>query len=187
MSPETAPAPRPAAEPTSEPRRRSVLRILTGGIAALLGVAVAAPAAALLGTPLRRKPVYGGDEPIAAIELDKLPEGVPTAVKLAAPTRVDAWVKFVDVPLGAVWLVRRGERVDVLSSTCPHAGCFIDFDEKKKQFNCPCHASNFDIAGRRLAGPSPRDMDSLAAEVRNGKVLVRFQRFRQATPDKVAL
>jgi Rieske Fe-S protein len=112
---------------------------------------------------------------------------VPVAAKVVAPLRRDAWQKTTDVALGAVWLLRRGERVACYSSTCPHAGCFIDYEEKERRFLCPCHGSTFNLDGQRIAGPAPRDMDTLATAVKAGKVLVRFQRFRQATPKKVAL
>ena len=33
--------------------------------------------------------------------------------------------------------------------------------------------------------PSPRAMDELEAEVRNGEVWVRFQNFRKGSPEKI--
>ena len=168
-------------------KRRSLLRVLTGAIAAAATAAVALPAAALLGTPLRKKTVFGGEDPIAVAELDKLPEGVPVGVNVVAPSRVDAWVRYTNLPLGRVWLVRRGATVEALSSTCPHAGCFIDWEDKKQHFNCPCHASVFDLGGACVSGPAPRAMDTLATEVKDGKVMVRFRRFRQASVAKLPI
>ena len=37
------------------------------------------------------------------------------------------------------------------------------------------HAETFDMAGRRVFGPSPRNLDRLAVEVRNGEVYVNPQ------------
>lgn len=185
-----SPDPRPEAQPSAtpdDPSRRSLLKLATCGLAVAVGTAVAAPAALLLAHPLRKKTVTGGEEPIPVAALERLPEGVPVAAKVVAPVRRDAWQKQNDVALGAVWLVRHGERVECLSSVCPHAGCFIDYEEKEQRFLCPCHGSTFALDGKRTAGPAPRDMDTLATEVRAGKVLVRFQRFRQASPKKVAL
>src|SRR5689334_1617948 len=124
-------------DPPPDDGRRKVLKVLTGGLTACVGAALTVPAVGILGSPLARPTIYGGDEPIAVADLAKLPEGVPVAVKVVAPARIDAWVKFTDVPLGAAWLVRRGDAVEVFSSTCPHAGCFVDWEDKKQQFNCP--------------------------------------------------
>jgi Rieske Fe-S protein len=88
------------------------------------------------------------------------------------------------VALGAVWLIRRGDQVEALSSTCPHAGCFVDWEPDKKRFACPCHGSVFDLDGKCTDGPSPRPMDALEAAVDKGSVVVKFQRFRQATRAK---
>jgi len=164
--------------------RRSFLGRLTAGLSAAVGAALAAPVLGLLGSPLRKRTVYGGEQPIPVGELARLPEGEPVAAKVVAPRRFDAWLRLSDVPLGAVWLVRKGDRVDCFSSTCPHAGCFVDYEPRARRFACPCHGSQFALDGQRIAGPSPRPLDSLAVEVADGKVLVRFQRFRQATPRK---
>ena len=168
-------------------KRRSLLRALTGGLVGAAAAAVAIPVAALLGTPLKKRTVHGGEDPIAVAEFAKLPEGVPVGVNVVAPSRVDAWVRYTNLPLGRVWLVKRGERVEALSSTCPHAGCFVDWEDKQQRFNCPCHASVFDLGGACVSGPSPRAMDALATEVKDGKVLVRFRRFRQASVEKIPI
>src|SRR5438132_13567767 len=102
-------------DPPPDDKRRSLLKVLTGGLTVAVGAALSVPGAALLGSPLRKKTIYGGEEPIAVAEFDRLPDGVPVVAKVVAPARIDAWVKFTDVPLGAVWLVRRGDKIDVYS------------------------------------------------------------------------
>ena len=57
--------------------------------------------------------------------------------------------------------------------------------EKVRGFFCPCHRATFDLAGKRLQATShsPRDLDTLAAEVRNGtEVWVQFQNFKLGLP-----
>jgi Rieske Fe-S protein len=164
--------------------RRSLLKAITGGLIASVGAALAAPVMAFLGGPLRRPTVRGGDEPVPVADLDRLPEGTPVAARVVVAERIDAWAKIAGVPLGAVWIVRRGDRVECLSSTCPHAGCFVDWSAADNRFACPCHKSAFDLDGKVIAGPSPRPMDALEAEVKDGRVLVRYRRFRQATAKK---
>jgi Rieske Fe-S protein len=165
-------------------QRRSLLKLLTGALGAITAATVVAPILALIGDPLRRKGESGADQSLAVAELEKLPEGVPTRAQVIAPTVRDAWSKLEKVPLGAVWLVRKGPSVCALSTTCPHAGCFVDYEPGNHRFGCPCHGSAFDLDGKTMSGPSPRPMDALETEVRDGKVLVRFQRFRQATSTK---
>lgn len=37
---------------------------------------------------------------------------------------------------------------------CPHMGCKLLFNEIEKTWDCPCHASRFDIDGKCISGPS---------------------------------
>ncbi len=43
-------------------------------------------------------------------------------------------------------------------STCPHLGCTLIFNEVEKTWDCPCHASRFDIDGKCIKGPSCYDI-----------------------------
>jgi menaquinol-cytochrome c reductase iron-sulfur subunit len=165
--------------------RRSLLKWATGAIGAALAAVVGSPVAALLGSPLRERERERVRLPVA--DLARLPEGTPVRAEVIAPSVRDAWARLERVALGAVWLIRRGEQVSALSTTCPHAGCFVDWEEKRKCFGCPCHGSSFDLDGKCTGGPSPRAMDALEAEVRGGKVLVAFQRYRQARSEKEPL
>jgi Rieske Fe-S protein len=105
----------------------------------------------------------------------------PLRVEIVVPEQRDAWAKLTDVRLGAAWLVRDAkDEIRAFSATCPHLGCAVDFDPDKGQFRCPCHTSAFDTEGNRLAGPAKRGMDPLDTHVdEKGRVLVRFQRYRQ--------
>ena len=105
--------------------------------------------------------------------------GKPLRVTAVGPHE-DAWLRLDKVTLGSLWLVRTVEDgpIKVFSTVCPHLGCGIDFDDKAGKFNCPCHASAFDLDGRCLSGPSPRGLDELETRVEGRDVLVRYQRFR---------
>jgi menaquinol-cytochrome c reductase iron-sulfur subunit len=122
---------------------------------------------------------------IPTVRLDSLEDGQPKRVALVADHR-DAWTMEKQVELGAAWLVRQGEAVRAWSVTCPHLGCAID-RVGGGGFNCPCHDSSFDAEGRRLDGPSPRDMDALETRIEDGVVLVDFRRFRQGIAEKAAV
>lgn len=41
---------------------------------------------------------------------------------------------------------------------CPHMGCRLIFNELDKTWDCPCHASRFDLDGKCISGPSNRDI-----------------------------
>ncbi len=70
-----------------------------------------------------------------------------------------------------------------LSRTCTHLGCTVPWNEKKKRFECPCHASTFDITGSVLDPPAPRALNLFAVRITEGVVVVdtgtrmRRQRF----------
>jgi Rieske Fe-S protein len=132
----------------------------------------------------------GGEGFIRLASLDTLPaDGTPRKVPVVMD-RVDAWNRFVNEPVGAVYLRRAGEKtVEAIQVVCPHAGCYVDFDGEKREFYCPCHNGHFDLVGKRLDenSPSPRDLDTLDVEVRGeDEVWVRFQTFRTGTAEKIA-
>ena len=66
--------------------------------------------------------------------------------------------KFYDLQ-GNVILVKRdkddrGRDVfKAFSSTCPHLGCKVIWQQKHKRFFCPCHMGVFDKDGVATAGP----------------------------------
>ena len=160
--------------------------VLCGGAACAAPIALGAAAFC---QPLRLKGQAG--QFMRLTSMDILPaDGSPRKFPVIA-SRSDAWNRFPDEPVGAVFLRRLGNgQVEALQVVCPHAGCHVDFDPKSNEFFCPCHAARFDLSGKRLDAahsPSPRDLDALQAEVRNGgEVWVKFENFRTGTPQKTA-
>jgi len=45
-----------------------------------------------------------------------------------------------------------------VSRRCTHLGCTLSYDETARQLVCPCHHSQFNQQGQRLAGPAKRDL-----------------------------
>ena len=97
----------------------------------------------------------------------------------------DAWKLEKNAELGSVWLVRVGDGVRAYSVVCPHLGCSINV--ASGGFECPCHDSSFDATGKKLTGPSPRDMDTLETRVEGGIVEIDFRKFKQGTADRVEI
>jgi Rieske Fe-S protein len=98
-------------------------------------------------------------------------------------TRRDRWREATAEE--AVYVRRRGETVEVLSSVCTHTGCLVR--RQDDGFACPCHRSRFDAEGRAQEGPAPRPLDRLETRVERGRLLVRFQRYRPGTARKEPL
>lgn len=122
-------------------------------------------------------------------------DGTPVAVTVR-DDMADAWNMFRDVPVGSLWLRRVGDGpVLAFNSVCPHLGCSVNYRRAENDFFCPCHTSVFSLDGTKTNAIPPRDMDSLEVAMRtNGQddpagteIWVRFQNFRRATPDKVAI
>jgi menaquinol-cytochrome c reductase iron-sulfur subunit len=151
-------------------------------------ITLVAPVAGVLvlADPLRRKAEGGGAVLVAT--LDSLPDnGEPRKYSVLA-TKVDAWNRTPNVPVGAIYLQRHGDKVRALNVVCPHAGCFVDFRPAEGHYHCPCHNSSFAPDGKVLdpKSPSPRGLDELPVEIRNGReVWVTFQNFRAGTPEKI--
>lgn len=51
-----------------------------------------------------------------------------------------------------------GKKKHVVLSNCPHLGCPLLFNDVEKTWDCPCHASRFDIDGKCIKGPSCYDI-----------------------------
>jgi menaquinol-cytochrome c reductase iron-sulfur subunit len=175
---------------TSHATRRGFL----GGVVACVCGAIAFAVPAVTGflaflNPLQQKSRSGTLMRLAS--LDVLPEdGTPKKFPIIAD-QTDAWTHFPAEPIGAVFLRRAGGKALAFQVVCPHAGCAINFEPSSAggKFFCPCHAASFDLSGKRsdATSPSPRDMDSLAVEIRNqNEVWVKFENFAVGTARKVA-
>jgi Rieske Fe-S protein len=165
--------------------RRRALKLLVGTGSAAFACALAAPAAVFVTAPANAGSGAGRQRWIKTIRLDALVDSEPQKVAIIADQR-DAWTLTKDVELGAVWLVRHGDKVLALSTICPHLGCCIDVRAGDgKGFGCPCHTSTFDPAGHRTSGPTPRDMDALETRTEAGFVLVDFRKFLMSVPQQI--
>lgn len=165
----------------SSDRRRVV-----GLLATLFGAGAAGlvtlPVIGTVLTPLLKKKEGDGGL-IEAGKIDDLQEGVPRRVELISTVR-DGWTTSTGV-VGAAWLLKKKDgQVAALSSVCPHSGCSIKL-ETKETYSCPCHDSSFSFEGAPLTGPSPRAMDPLTLEIHDGKIRVRWVRFKIGVKERL--
>ena len=129
--------------------------------------------------PLTREKGVDGDGFLKITTLDAIPDdGTPAKFSVIAD-KEDAWNKFKNISVGAIYLRKEDGKVKALHTVCPHLGCFIDYRSSKSDFFCPCHNSNFKLDGSIVSGVSPRPMDPLKIEIRNKvEVWVKFQNFQ---------
>jgi menaquinol-cytochrome c reductase iron-sulfur subunit len=170
-------------------RRDFLAKASAVGIGAVITLVPAGAGIVTLFDPLRHKSATGNS--VFVTTVNALPnDGRPRRFQIIAD-RTDAWNKFPQVPVGAVYLRRLNEtKIEALNVTCPHAGCPVDFKQDTNSFLCPCHDSKFKLDGTLadLNSPSPRAMDSLEVEIRNGsEIWVKFQNFEAGKAMKLPL
>ncbi len=74
---------------------------------------------------------------------------------------------------GQFYLVRLDDGgLLALSLKCTHLACSVSWDADKKEFICPCHASQFDMTGNVINPPAPRALDYYPVIVEQGMVKV---------------
>jgi menaquinol-cytochrome c reductase iron-sulfur subunit len=171
------------------PRSR-LLEAATVGIGSLVGLAAGLPVAAFAVLPS-----FLGQRQRAADlgPLDAFPEGqFVIATFLSDPQAGEISRRTVFVrnngPLGNL------PSFTIMSSRCTHVGCptqpngpiFLGrrkldrtangeislVPRQPSGFGCPCHGSQFDTEGNRIAGPAPRALDRYEFSVRDGRLLL---------------
>lgn len=158
--------PAPMSSRLAQTRRSFCIRTIQGvhasigaTLAYILGSAVLAP------SMTRREPLW-----LNAASLQALPEGEPQAITLRV-ARQDGATESVDRRV--VFLVRSGDRVRALDSTCTHLGCRTRVNAETRLIECPCHGGVYDLQGQVIAGPPPRALDELPTRLDGAYVLVQ--------------
>lgn len=162
------------------PERRSFLGVLAGLFTAVIG--------AILGVTIGRYSILPAFSKTTEVDwtdlgpLSDFEEG--KLVKKSVAVAQDAgWGKFE--AQRSVWIVRKGDKVNVFSGICPHLGCSVNAKEEK--FVCACHGSYWDVNGATTAGPTPRSLDTLEHRVEDDKLKIRYQYFKQGVTNKEVL
>ena len=103
-------------------------------------------------------------------DVTQLAEDVPMPVTLRI-ARPDGASEVVERRV--VYLVRSGDRVRALDSTCTHLGCRTKFNAESMQIECPCHGGVYDSAGRVISGPPPAPLAAMATRMENDQIMVQ--------------
>jgi cytochrome b6-f complex iron-sulfur subunit len=77
--------------------------------------------------------------------------------KVGKPGEYPEGVTFV--PAHRLFVMRERNQFHVISATCTHLGCTVEWKEKLSEFDCPCHGSKFKADGIPFAGPAPRSLN----------------------------
>lgn len=149
-----------------DPSRRTFFIRAIHGVHATIGATLAwiFGSAVLAPSMTRRERVW-----VTAVRLEALAEGEPQAVTLRVARR-DGATEAVDRRV--VFLVRTGDQVRALDSTCTHLGCRTRVDPDTRLIVCPCHGGVYDLTGRVVAGPPPRALDELPTRLTGPQILV---------------
>lgn len=153
----------------SSPRRR-LLGWIWGGLLAALVAEIAWIVASFLRPRRARRDLRA--EIVVAGPVDRFEPGTVTAF-----------------PGGRFYLARLPDGGFLaLDRTCTHLGCTVPWNAEAACFDCPCHASSFDITGAVLAPPAPRPLDLYRVRIENGIVKVdtsRRERRQRFLPSQV--
>jgi len=162
-------------------KRRGFLKIAAAAIYGSIAVLLGLPFLKTLITPA----VMKRSRFSKVAELSTIPVGEPVDIHFSAPAQ-DAF--YHDQAMHTVWVLRgKNGSVSAFSPVCPHLGCHYDWNNKARQFQCPCHASTFAADGTVLGGPAPRSLDTLPHRIVNGALYVRWVDYTPGIPEKVAV
>jgi menaquinol-cytochrome c reductase iron-sulfur subunit len=184
------------APPPSELSRRRFYGVMSTGFLAIVGIGTLAGPTGMLLDPLLRKKENedGRDNQFQIGRIDRfVVGGAPTRIVIRKTIK-DGWLTRSGVPIGAVLVQRlKGDDFRVFSSTCPHLACAVTPNPKHNRYHCPCHNSAFTFSGQATAnpdgkqGPSPRGLDPLPWNVKNGVLFVTWKRFQTNIADRLEI
>jgi menaquinol-cytochrome c reductase iron-sulfur subunit len=155
-------------EKPQAPNRRSFHVSAIYALWAIITGALSLPAAIYLLVPPKSKKT--SSTWIEAGDISQLKPNVPEEFVFRR-NRVDGWK--VTSEKTTAWVVRQGEsQVVAFGPQCTHLGCAYSYDEKNKEFLCPCHTSTFGLDGKVLTGPAPRALDRYETKIAGTKLLL---------------
>ncbi|HYI93714.1 MAG TPA: ubiquinol-cytochrome c reductase iron-sulfur subunit [Bryobacteraceae bacterium] len=150
------------------PDRRSFHVSVIYAMWAVITGALTLPAAIYLLVPPKSK--KNTSEWIEAGDISQLKANVPEEFVFRR-NRLDGWK--VTSEKTTAWVIKQGDS-DVVAFTpqCTHLGCAYSYDDKNKEFLCPCHTSTFGLDGKVLTGPAPRALDRYETKIAGSKLML---------------
>lgn len=157
----------PTVSSAREPGRRKFFARIVTSLHAVIAATIGVVAGGSILSPgfARRE-----EEWLPAGNLADLAENAPVPVTIRV-VREDGYRTVVD--RRTVFLVRSGNEVAALDSTCTHLGCRVSWNEESRELRCPCHGGVFDHLGVVKGGPPPAPLTRLTTKVDGERVLVQ--------------
>jgi Rieske Fe-S protein len=154
--------------------RRGLLGIATVGLGAAIGGVIVTPVAGYVLAPAAEettfRPVSLGPVSRFTSETGFAPTAAPYVEDPAQPL-VSSGLAYVHHTGGHDhdWLAP-GAMFVVFSNRCTHVGCPAQADGVG--FACPCHGSQFDTRGDRIAGPAVRPLDRFQWQIHGAQLWI---------------
>jgi len=146
------------------PTRRDALTWGLWAVAGVLAAAAVWPVYELVSSRRGRKKAL---KYIPAVPVEDMPE--------VGVIKVELNLRGGDRPDTRVFIKRDAAgALTVLSATCTHLSCLVNFNRIKGEFICPCHGGKYDIEGRVIAGPPPAPLVRLPVRVEGSTIAVGF-------------
>lgn len=146
--------------------RRSFLAVLPLGVLGVVGASMTMAAK----SSLAPQDAASTDEAWKTVgDISELAGEEPIEKTIAVTCR-SGWSKTVEDV--SVYVLPQNDN-KVLSSVCPHEGCPVVWDDESKNFLCPCHDSYFSARGKRLTGPSTKDLTEYESRVEDRKLQIK--------------
>lgn len=168
--------------------RRGALGVITVGVGATVAGVIAVPVAGYIAAPAAEQatfqPTSLGPVTGFAAERGFQPTAAPFVEDPAQPV-TSSQLAYVHNTGGgsADWLAPDAMFV-VFSNRCTHVGC--PAQATAVGFSCPCHGSQFDQRGARIAGPAVRPLDRFQWEIRRQELWITQRWSVQIDGDRVA-
>jgi menaquinol-cytochrome c reductase iron-sulfur subunit len=145
------------------------------GLWALIGAVLATPALIYLLLPPKARQQDPWTE---AGDVSRLEPNVPVEMVFRR-NRMDGWRLMSEK--STTWVVKLDEGIVAYGPQCTHLGCAYHWNEKMREFLCPCHTSTFGTDGRVTSGPAPRPLDRFTTKIENNKLFVgRLEKSEEA-------
>ena len=79
-----------------------------------------------------------------------------------------------------VFVIKEDGALRAFDAVCTHLGCIVIWDSQKREFDCPCHNSQFTTEGKPTGGPATRPLPAYQVRVEEGVIYVGGQLEQEA-------